>query len=114
MRKQEQLIQDMEKAVYRRETIILKGEAQVKAGKVDNTKGHLRKKIEDTKKKIKQTADSTAFCEQEMMNLEMTQTALGEQLEEKKASCQQLQTVAEALEAALEQLGETKHQVSPV
>lgn len=110
MRKQEQLIQEMEKAVYRREAIISKGEVQIKTGKAESTRGHMKKKIEEAKKKIKQTTESTSFCDQEMRNLRMTQTALGEQLEEKKTTCRQLQTVAQALEAEVEQLAETKQQ----
>ena len=110
-RKQERLIQDMEKAVYRRETIILKGEAQTKAGKVENTKGHLRKKIEEARKKLKQTTDSIAFCSREAKALQTSQGDLSGQLEESQQACHQLQTTAEALEEEAEQLSETKQLV---
>lgn len=78
MRQQEKMIQDMEKAVYRREAIILRwvkncqpslclalcscmyiyirGEAQAKSGKKEQTQGHLKKKVTDMQRQIKQTA----------------------------------------------------------
>ena len=97
--------------MYRRETIILKGEAQTKAGKVENTKGHLRKKIEEARKKLKQTTDSIAFCGREAKALQASQGDLSRQLEERQQTCHQLQATAEALEEEAAQLSDTKQLV---
>ena len=60
MKLQEKLIQDMEKAVSRRDTIVTRGGAQAKMnkgskGKKVETKGTFQKKLAEMKKKIKQT-----------------------------------------------------------
>ena len=50
-----ELIQDMEKAVSRRDTIVTRGDAQSKLYKKVETKGTFQKKLTETRKKIKQT-----------------------------------------------------------
>lgn len=40
--------------------VILRGEAQTKAGKKDQTQGHLRKKITDMQRQIKQTTQEAS------------------------------------------------------
>ena len=55
MKLQEKLIQDMEKAVSRRDTIVTRGGAQAKLNKKVETKGTFQKKLAEMKKKIKQT-----------------------------------------------------------
>lgn len=54
MKLQEKLIQDMEKAVSRRDTIVTRGDAQAKLNKKVETKGAFQKKLAELKKRIKQ------------------------------------------------------------
>ena len=55
MKLQEKLIQDMEKAVSRRDTIVTRGDAQAKMNRKVETKGTFQKKLAELKKKIKET-----------------------------------------------------------
>ena len=55
MKLQENLIQDMEKSVSRRDTIVTRGGAQAKLNKKVETKGTFQKKLMELRKKIKQT-----------------------------------------------------------
>ena len=55
MKLQEKLIQDMEKAVSRRDTIVTRGDAQSKMNKKVETKGAFQKKLLELRKKIKET-----------------------------------------------------------
>ena len=55
MKQQSQMIRDMEQVVSRRETIVTRGEAQSKIDRKTPTKGAFQKKLNETRKKIKQT-----------------------------------------------------------
>jgi len=142
MRQQERMIQDMEKAVYRRETIIFRQvivgtttyawpticttthckihitellfyreEAQVKAGKADNTKAQMKKKITETKRRIKQIVEDTGNCDQEIMELQLAQKSITDQLKVQQQENRELITTVQSLETELEQLDCTKHKV---
>ena len=97
--------------MYRREAILLRGEAQNKAGMAENTRGQLRKKVEEMKKKLKQTTESISFCEEEMNQLLSSQKALGQELDHRQRSCKELQGMADTLENHNEELSKTKQQV---
>ena len=55
MKQQEQMMREMEQVVSRRDTIITRGEAQAKVDHKTPTKGAFQKKLNEIKKKIKQT-----------------------------------------------------------
>ncbi|XP_065888442.1 coiled-coil domain-containing protein 40-like [Dysidea avara] len=109
MRQQEKMIQDMEKAVYRRETIIFREEAQVKAGKADNTKAQMKKKITETKRRIKQIVEDTGNCDQEILELQSAQRTITDQLKVQQQQNRELITTVQSMETELEQLNNTKH-----
>ena len=66
----------MEKAVYRREAIEKKGDAQLKSGKGETT-GQLQLRLDDTKRKIIVTQQKTIQTEQEVRHIEQSQNILG-------------------------------------
>ena len=66
----------MEKAVYRREAIEKKGDAQLKSGKGEIT-GQLQLRIDETKRKIVQTQQKSFQMEQHLKQIEESQKTLG-------------------------------------
>ena len=66
----------MEKAVYRREAIEKKGDAQLKSGKGETT-GQLQVKLDDMKRKIVHTQQRTLQTEQQLNEIEELQNTLG-------------------------------------
>ena len=66
----------MEKAVYRREAIEKKGDAQLKSGKGETT-GQLQVKLDDMKRKIVHTQQKTLQTEQQLNEIEELQNTLG-------------------------------------
>lgn len=67
----------MEKAVYRREAIEKKGDAQLKSGKGETT-GQLQLRLDETKRKIQVTQHKTMQTEQEVRRIEESQNLLGQ------------------------------------
>ena len=61
MKQQEQMMREMEQVVSRRDTIITRGEAQAKIDHKTPTKGAFQKKLNEIKKKIKQTQKVSSF-----------------------------------------------------
>ena len=49
----------VEDVVTKSELVVCRGEAQTKAGKKDQTQGHLKKKVVDLQRQIKQTSQET-------------------------------------------------------
>eukprot|EP00794_Sanderia_malayensis_P008980 gene8980-9938_t len=109
MRQQEKMIQDMEKSVFRRECIIVKGDAQAKTGKAKDTKGTFQKKLLELKKKIKQTAQDASSCDDDIRQLREQQQMLSQSLEEKQVTERNLTTAIDDQEFEVEQATETKH-----
>ena len=66
----------MEKAVYRREAIERKGDAQLKSGKGETT-GQLQLRLDETKRKIIVTQQKAMQTEQEVKRIEESQNILG-------------------------------------
>ena len=66
----------MEKAVYRREAIEKKGDAQLKSGKGETT-GQLQVKLDEMKRKIILTQQKTIQTEQQLKQIEESQNTLG-------------------------------------
>jgi len=105
MKQQELLIQEMEKAVYRREAITVRGEAQGKLSKKVQTKGTLKKKVEELRKKVKGLAQEAANCDGEIGKLQEHQSALAQTLEDKNNNCKELRQTADNLSSQQERLG---------
>ncbi|KAJ8037566.1 Coiled-coil domain-containing protein 40 [Holothuria leucospilota] len=108
MKLQEKLIQDMEKAVSRRDTIVTRGDAQSKLNKKVETKGTFHKKLAELRKKIKQVQQDANNSDQDIAELRSHQQLLSQQLEEKQKGFHQLQSAADTLDGDVERLQEVK------
>ena len=87
-------------------------DAQVKSGKADNTKAQLKKKIADTKKRIRQVVEDTGNCDHEIQELQVAQYGITEQLKEQQQQNREIINSLQTIEAELEQLENTKHKAS--
>jgi len=87
-------------------------DAQVKAGKGDNTKAQLKKRIADTKKRIRQVVEDTSNCDHEIQELQLAQNTITEQLKEQQQQNREVITSMQTLEVELEELDNTKHKAS--
>jgi len=83
----------------------------VKSGKGDNTKAQLKKKIMDTKKRIRQVVEDTGNCDHEIQELQIAQYSISEQLKEQQEENRELINSLQNIETELEQLDSTKHKV---
>ncbi|GFO16023.1 coiled-coil domain-containing protein 40 [Plakobranchus ocellatus] len=108
MKQQEKMIQDMEKAVSRRDTILTRGDAMSKMKKKVVTKGTFERQMAELRKKIKQTIHEANACDGEIRELQEHQQGLSEQLEEKQVNCQQLQSASDSLDGDVERTLEVK------
>ena len=84
----------------------------MKSGKADNTKAQLKKKIADTKKRIRQVVEDSGNCDHEIQELQIAQQNISEQLKEHQQQNRELITSLQGLEGDLEQLDSTRHKVS--
>ncbi|XP_059157116.1 coiled-coil domain-containing protein 40-like isoform X2 [Physella acuta] len=109
MKQQEKMIQDMEKSVSRRDTIVTQGDALSKQKKKVVTKGNFERQMMEMKKKIKQTIQEANDCDNEIKELRDHQLLISQQLEEKQVNCQQLQSASDTLDGDVERTMEIKH-----
>ena len=84
----------------------------MKSGKGDNTKAQLKKKITETKKRIRQVVEDTGNCDHEIQELQLAQQDISEQLKEQHQQNREVANSLQSLEVELEQLDNTKHKVS--
>ena len=84
----------------------------MKSGKADNTKAQLKKKITETKKRIRQVVEDTGNCDHEIQELQLAQQDISEQLKEQHQQNREVANSLQSLEVELEQLDNTKHKVS--
>jgi len=108
MKQQERMIQEMEKSVSRRDTIVTRGDAQSKMNKKVLTKGTFQRQMGELKKKIKTTIQDANSSDAEIRELREHQHGLSAQLEEKQLNVQQLQSNADTLDGDVERLAENK------
>ncbi|CAL1527056.1 unnamed protein product [Lymnaea stagnalis] len=108
MKQQEKMIQDMEKAVSRRDTILTRGDAQSKMKKKVVTKGIFERQMGEIRKKIKQTIQEANACDGEIQELRDHQQVMSEQLEQKQINCQQLQGASDSLDGDIDRTMEIK------
>ncbi|XP_050775868.1 coiled-coil domain-containing protein 40 isoform X2 [Gopherus flavomarginatus] len=107
-KQQEKMIRDMEAAVSRRETIMIRGEGQSKMDKKHFTKSDFHHKTQELRKKIKETQKNAQDCNRTITELENTQKSLSISLLEKQQQLSSLQAEADVLDADIEQLRDKK------
>ncbi|PAA68484.1 hypothetical protein BOX15_Mlig020612g1 [Macrostomum lignano] len=108
MRQQEQLIQEMEKSVSRRDTIATRGEAQARAKVKVVTKGAMQRELNELRKRIKQTIKTTNECDEDIEDLRQKQSLLESEIAERNERCNQLQQEADRLNETLASLTDMK------
>ena len=84
---QEKMIAEMERAVYRRESIATKGKLRGK----HQGPGSLQKTISDLAKKIKQTMSDIQECDKDVKTLEESKQVIQDQIHEATHSCKTLE-----------------------
>ncbi|XP_032653097.1 coiled-coil domain-containing protein 40 isoform X2 [Chelonoidis abingdonii] len=107
-KQQEKMIRDMEAAVSRRETIMIRGEGQSKMDKKHFTKSDFHHKTQELRKKIKETQKNAQDCNRTITELENTQKSLSISLLEKQQQLSSLQAEADVLDADIERLQDKK------
>ncbi|XP_075260271.1 coiled-coil domain-containing protein 40-like [Convolutriloba macropyga] len=108
LRQQENMIQDMEKAVSRRDTIVTRGEALQKMKRPVVTEGQMQKQLIETKKKIKQSLQDADNAEAEINKLRSEQVELQSVLSDKRRSLESMQEQSSELDAEYEKLLEDR------
>jgi len=113
MRQQEKMMQDMEKAVFRRECIIVRGDAQAKMdrkklGKAKLSKGTFHKKLQELKSKVKSTNQEANAVDEEIKTYREQQQALSAMLEEKQTNSQSLQQAIDLKEGEVDRMLEAR------
>ncbi|KAJ3219217.1 Coiled-coil domain-containing protein 40 [Dinochytrium kinnereticum] len=84
---QEKMIAEMEKSVYRRESIAARTKTKGKGG----GQAVLQKEIAELTKKIRQTMNDVKECDKDVETLKDTYRRMQTQVEESKASCRSLE-----------------------
>ncbi|XP_053903334.1 coiled-coil domain-containing protein 40 isoform X2 [Malaclemys terrapin pileata] len=107
-KQQEKMIRDMEAAVSRRETIMIRGEGQSKMDKKHFTKSDFHHKTQELRKKIKETQKNAQDCNRSITELENTQKSLSISLLEKQQQLSSLQAETDVLDADIERLQDKK------
>nr|XP_056704614.1 coiled-coil domain-containing protein 40 [Euleptes europaea] len=109
-RQQERMMRDMEAAVARRETIMIRGEDQNKMNKKVLTKGDFHYKKQELKKKIKETQKNAEECNSIITQLDSTQKNLSNAILERQKQISSLNVENDELEMKIDQLQEKKLQ----
>ncbi|XP_054833300.1 coiled-coil domain-containing protein 40 [Eublepharis macularius] len=109
-KQQEKMIRDMEAAVARRETIVIRGENQNRSNKQVLTKGDFYYKKQEMKKKIRETQKNAADCNRIIIELEGSQKKLSNALLEKQKQVSSLNAENDDLEMEIDHLQAKKLQ----
>ena len=106
------MIQEMEKAVSRRETILTRGEALMKMPRKDTqTKGDFQRQLGDLRKKIRDIMKESTECDHEMENLRDQQQQISQDLDSRQAGVRGLESSIHTVDGDIEKLHETKQKV---
>ncbi|KAJ3318182.1 Coiled-coil domain-containing protein 40 [Boothiomyces sp. JEL0866] len=105
---QEKMIAEMEKSVYRRESISSKGTSKPKG----SSQITLQKAIIDLQKKVQQAVKDVKECEQDKIDLEQSHEILREQIEESIASFKTLEKKRNDLDIEYDKLIAKKQMVA--
>ncbi|XP_066468954.1 coiled-coil domain-containing protein 40 [Tiliqua scincoides] len=104
MKQQERMMRDMEAAVDRRETIVVRGEAQSKLNKQVLTKGGFYYKKQELLKKIKESHKNSEECDKIITQLQKTQKNLSNTITEKQKQDSSMTDLTFALQNEVDQL----------
>ncbi|KAJ6658502.1 hypothetical protein lerEdw1_020057 [Lerista edwardsae] len=104
MRQQERLMRDTEAAVARRETIVVRGEAQTKLNKKVLTKGDFHYKKQELLKKIKDSHKNSEECDRVITQLQKTQKNLSNTILEKQKEDSTMNDLTVALQKEVDLL----------
>ncbi|XP_041491843.1 coiled-coil domain-containing protein 40 isoform X1 [Microtus oregoni] len=110
MKQQERMIQDMELAVSRRETIVVQAEGQSKTDKKTITRTDFHYQQNELRKKIRDTHKATEECIKTISELEESQKLLSSSLQEKQQSLSDMQGDIDVLEDEINKLTALKRQ----
>ncbi|XP_057632596.1 coiled-coil domain-containing protein 40 isoform X2 [Chionomys nivalis] len=110
LKQQERMIQDMELAVSRRETIVVQAEGQRKIDKKTITRTDFHYQQNELRKKIRNTHKATEECIKTISELEESQKLLSSSLQEKQQSLSDMQADTDALEDEINKLTALKRQ----
>ncbi|XP_060108826.1 coiled-coil domain-containing protein 40 isoform X2 [Heteronotia binoei] len=109
-KQQEKMMRDMEAAVARRETIVIRGEGQNKLNKNVLTKSDFYYKKQELKKKIKEIQKNAEDCNKIISQLDGTQKNLSNVLLEKQKQISSTNVENDELEIRIDQLQAKKLQ----
>jgi chromosome segregation ATPase len=110
LRHQEKLIQEMEKAITRRDTINLKGRVMASKKVPDMTESNLKKACLELTKSIRETDVETKRSEERIQGLDSEREQLGQALDDVSLKCRDLQDAEQELQMDLANLGNEKMQ----
>ncbi|XP_026636252.1 coiled-coil domain-containing protein 40 isoform X2 [Microtus ochrogaster] len=110
LKQQERMIQDMELAVSRRETIVVQAEGQSKIDKKTITRTDFHYQQNELRKKIRDTHKATEECIKTISELEESQKLLSSSLQEKQQSLSDMQGDIDVLEDEINKLTALKRQ----
>eukprot|EP00002_Diphylleia_rotans_P014385 TRINITY_DN2803_c0_g1_i1.p1 TRINITY_DN2803_c0_g1~~TRINITY_DN2803_c0_g1_i1.p1 ORF type:complete len:457 (+),score=132.45 TRINITY_DN2803_c0_g1_i1:173-1543(+) len=111
--KQEMLIQGMERAINRRESIMNKSRFAQKSGKgVGTTQVSLQQEISDLSKKAKQTMHEIGLCDKEIKSLVAAQDQISREVEDIATMCTSMRRQEQELLRALEASAYQRNKVS--
>lgn len=110
LKQQEKMIQDMELAVSRRETIVVQAEGQSKTDKKTITRTDFHYQQNELRKKIRDTHKATEECIKTISELEESQKLLSSSLQEKQLSLSDMQGDIDVLEDEINKLTALKRQ----
>uniref|UniRef100_A0A7S0QXY1 Coiled-coil domain-containing protein 40 n=1 Tax=Pyramimonas obovata TaxID=1411642 RepID=A0A7S0QXY1_9CHLO len=107
-RQQEKLIQEMEKAILRRDMISMKGRVSKAKKAPDLTEAGLKKAVAELKRSVRDTDAETARSESRIQELSAQREEMGAQLDELSTECGDLQAMEETLRNELNQVAGEK------
>ncbi|KAM6971912.1 coiled-coil domain-containing protein 40 [Aplochiton taeniatus] len=108
MKKQEQLLRDMEAGVARRETIVMRGQAQARSDNTAPNLTDLQRTLQGLQRKIQDTLQQAEECELVLRELQESQDSLSSNLKEKQQKRAELHGATSVLTSDLRDLRDSK------
>ncbi|XP_038598055.1 coiled-coil domain-containing protein 40 [Tachyglossus aculeatus] len=110
MKQQEKMIRDMEVAVARRETILIRAEGQKKVDRKQLTRSDFHHKQLELRRKIKETQQNAEECNRTLVELEKAQESLKGTILAGQVELSSLQADSDILEADIDHFLDQKRQ----
>jgi coiled-coil domain-containing protein 40 len=108
MRQQELLIQDMEKSVSRRDTIMTRGEAENKLKQKAVTRGSLQRDITEMKKKIRDVIQDANEADKDLSQSSNSIKMLRQDIAEREEVLRKIQEEVDTLKVQLSDVADSK------